>query len=112
MKSTYNYPVLRRDGGVGGGGDEWRIRSVCIRIHDPTRSAQINGTTTHSTHGVNSRAWNKRHPLQRNRPIARRAFVLGSRPMHILPPVIVVVVVAPAFDNDAIVQRANAAPRQ
>jgi hypothetical protein len=32
--------------------------------------------------------------------------------MHILPPVIVVVVVAPAFDNDAIVQRANAAPRQ
>jgi len=58
-----------------------------------------------------------RTPATDSAPLAKESTnrspcVLGSRPMHILPPVIVVVVVAPAFDNDAIVQRANAAPRQ
>ena len=62
-------------------------------------------------------AYETRTPATDSAPLAKESTnrspcVLGSRPMHILPPVIVVVVVAPAFDNDAIVQRANAAPRQ
>ena len=86
------------------GGNKAEISPMTAASHIPDR-------TNLYMDGVDANpVYETRTPATDLAPLAKG--VLGSRPMHILPPVIVVVVVAPAFDNDAIVQRANAAPRQ